>query len=564
MSQATCLCRQASLGWLGNPEESKEARKYLYRLNKAYGLRPPQTPPPPPPLPPENNATKEPVTVTVNVKLYTYAPPAKGSKAKPRKESKNKKFDHLFEKGESAHMKLIKEILAVFKITHLNISEKPCILKLSAPGVRAEACAISLEDVTEYDFVPTISAFINMHDLEKKLKKVRKNNTNTSDDSNADSEDDVDVGPLPSMPATSQSSFTRNDNDKFIKYLRDHKGEAGDGGNFKKVFWHSMVPYMEQYRTRGAPKSATSLKNKWNWHRAQYKAIKLIQSPSGWGAYDEEQGAGVNADTQDSWTEFTARHPECKPYARTRGIRGLTRCVFFAVFCCDRSDQCQQGASLGDDQPSQDADADADATMEEEEEEKELPQAMGEEEDDGFVIIESDRHKLLGSQNVNTTTSSSHNTAPKPSSSAATHGSTAAAATTSSKRRQPASASSALKRTSRVPPSVTVMQGMVDQLSAFNTTFRDSFGPPPSSGLPPTPVCRRDCAACVEEEDWMTAEAQAFFSMILEKDTPAMDTYMGKKGEESRKAYVKLKLQEHSYWSPPEKDVISNMFSSDF
>ena len=160
-------------------------------------------------------------------------------------------------------------------------------------------------------------------------------------------------------------------------------------------------------------------------------------------------------------------------------------------------------------------------------------------------------------------TSSSHNAAPTPSSSAATHGSTAAT-TTSSKRRQPASASSATKRTSRVPPSVTVMQGMVDQLSAFNTTFRDSFGPPPSFGLPPTPVRRCDCAARVKEEDWMRAEAQAFFSMILEKDTPAMDTYMGKKGEESRKAYVKLKLQEHSYWSPPEKDVISNMFSSDF
>ncbi|KAI5897285.1 uncharacterized protein SCHCODRAFT_0233828 [Schizophyllum commune H4-8] len=377
----------------------------------------------------------------------------------------------------------------------------------------------------------------------------------------------LEEGPSPSMPAASQSSFTRNDNDKFIKYLRDHKGEAGDGGNFKKVFWHSMVPYMEQYRTRGAPKSATSLKNKWNWHRAQYKAIKLIQSPSGWGAYDEEHGAGVNADTQDSWTEFTARHPECKPYAH-KGYPWFDEVdeIIPTTVPGAHVFTPSQGASSGDDQPSQDADADADATMEEEEEEeeKEPPQAMGEEEDDGFVIIESDRDELSGSQDVNTTTSSSHNTAPKPSSSAATHGSAATTATTSSKRRQPASASSALKRTSRVPPSVTVMQGMVDQLSAFNTTFRDLFGPPPSSGLPPTPVRRRDCAARVEEEDWMTAEAQAFFSMILEKDTPAMDTYMGKKGEESRKAYVKLKLQEHSYWSPPEKDVISNMFSSDF
>ncbi|KAL1721216.1 hypothetical protein EV715DRAFT_288350 [Schizophyllum commune] len=373
------------------------------------------------------------------------------------------------------------------------------------------------------------------------------------------------------MPAASQSSFTHNDNNKFIKYLFDHRGEAGDGGNFKKAFWNTMVPYMEQYRTRGAPKSATSLKNKWNWHRAQYKAIKLIQSPSGWGAYNEERGAGVNADTQDSWTEFTACHPECKPYAH-KGYPWFDEVdeIIPTTVPGAHVFTPSQGASSGDDQPSQNADADADAAMEEEEEEveKELSQVMGDEEDDGFVIIESDCAELLGSQDVNTTTSSSRNTAPKPSS-------------------LPASASLATKRTSRVPPSVTVMQGMVNQLSAFNTTFRDSFGllterhprevevlgsnpgqvtfvsqhgPPPSSGLPPTPVRRRDCAARVEEEDWMTAEAQAFFSMILEKDTPAMDTYMGKKGEESRKAYVKLKPQEHSYWSPPEKDVISNVF----
>ena len=41
---------------------------------------------------------------------YTYAPPAKGSKAKLRKESKNKEFDHRFEKGKSAYMKLIQLI----------------------------------------------------------------------------------------------------------------------------------------------------------------------------------------------------------------------------------------------------------------------------------------------------------------------------------------------------------------------------------------------------------------------------------------------------------------------
>ncbi|KAL1692204.1 hypothetical protein GGG16DRAFT_112350 [Schizophyllum commune] len=161
--------------------------------------------------PPENDVIKEPVTVTVNVKLYTYAPPAKGSKAKPRKESKNKEFDHRFEKGKSAYMKLIEEILSAFKITHLKIGEKPCLLKICAPGVRAEARAISLEDATEYDMfvdrinevayppnnvvrsVSAISAFIDMRDLEKKLKKVRKNSTNTSDDSDADSEDEGDM-----------------------------------------------------------------------------------------------------------------------------------------------------------------------------------------------------------------------------------------------------------------------------------------------------------------------------------------------------------------------------------
>ena len=60
--------------------------------------------------PPKNNVIEEPVTATVNVKLYMYAPPAKGSKAKLRKESKNKEFDHRFEKGKSAYMKLIQLI----------------------------------------------------------------------------------------------------------------------------------------------------------------------------------------------------------------------------------------------------------------------------------------------------------------------------------------------------------------------------------------------------------------------------------------------------------------------
>ncbi|KAL1658013.1 hypothetical protein GGF50DRAFT_92904 [Schizophyllum commune] len=54
---------------------------------------------------------------------------------------KNKQFNHHFEKGKSAHM----------KITHLKIGKKPCLLKICTLRVRVGACAISLEDATEYN-----------------------------------------------------------------------------------------------------------------------------------------------------------------------------------------------------------------------------------------------------------------------------------------------------------------------------------------------------------------------------------------------------------------------------
>jgi hypothetical protein len=69
----------------------------------------------------------------------------------------------------------------------------------------------------------------------------------------------------PNIPEGTQAKavWLPTDEQALVVFLKKHKAEAGDGGNFKGTTWAAAAVEMEKHRTKGAPKKAQSCQTKW-------------------------------------------------------------------------------------------------------------------------------------------------------------------------------------------------------------------------------------------------------------------------------------------------------------
>jgi hypothetical protein len=53
------------------------------------------------------------------------------------------------------------------------------------------------------------------------------------------------------------------DEEELVNFLIDRQAEAGDSATFKPVVWNAAALHLEQFRTKGGPKTANSCSSKW-------------------------------------------------------------------------------------------------------------------------------------------------------------------------------------------------------------------------------------------------------------------------------------------------------------
>jgi hypothetical protein len=60
-----------------------------------------------------------------------------------------------------------------------------------------------------------------------------------------------------------QCDWSVTDEEELVNFLIDRQAEAGDSATFKPVVWNAAALHLEQFRTKGGPKTANSCSTKW-------------------------------------------------------------------------------------------------------------------------------------------------------------------------------------------------------------------------------------------------------------------------------------------------------------
>ena len=61
-----------------------------------------------------------------------------------------------------------------------------------------------------------------------------------------------------------RSIWTFEDETCLIRFLLDHRAEAGNGANFKTSLWNAAGDELSKHVIKGGPKTAASCKSKWD------------------------------------------------------------------------------------------------------------------------------------------------------------------------------------------------------------------------------------------------------------------------------------------------------------
>ncbi|KIK26884.1 hypothetical protein PISMIDRAFT_94211 [Pisolithus microcarpus 441] len=116
---------------------------------------------------------------------------------------------------------------------------------------------------------------------------------------------------MPPKAANPKAQWCEEEVKALVKFLYDHRSEAGDNGNFKSSTYHATAGHIAPLLKDGPLKTSTAVKNKWTGYIQkiyqdieQYRAVRL-------GAHwDNKRGANIQGkDSEQVFEDFTKDHP---------------------------------------------------------------------------------------------------------------------------------------------------------------------------------------------------------------------------------------------------------------
>ena len=75
---------------------------------------------------------------------------------------------------------------------------------------------------------------------------------------------DTDTAAISASASKLRYDWLATDEAELINFLLDHQAEAGDSATFKLVVWNAAALHLEQFQTKGGPKTANSCSTKWS------------------------------------------------------------------------------------------------------------------------------------------------------------------------------------------------------------------------------------------------------------------------------------------------------------
>ncbi|KAL4070109.1 hypothetical protein V8B97DRAFT_1965628 [Scleroderma yunnanense] len=112
--------------------------------------------------------------------------------------------------------------------------------------------------------------------------------------------------------AMPQASWMDGDTDTLLDLVITHKALAGEGMNFKAIFWNTVSATLAN-PTKGGPKTAKVCMEKWKRLRKMFDVVDHIANTSGF-AYSLQSGANISLENEAMWNEFTKKYKNVSPF----------------------------------------------------------------------------------------------------------------------------------------------------------------------------------------------------------------------------------------------------------
>ncbi|KIK16361.1 hypothetical protein PISMIDRAFT_71967, partial [Pisolithus microcarpus 441] len=96
--------------------------------------------------------------------------------------------------------------------------------------------------------------------------------------------------------------WSDTDTTTLLNLVAAHKALAGEGLNFKVVFWNTVAAHLGN-PSKGAPKTGRACKDEWKRLRKTYDAIDQHCGRSGF-MYSLQLGANVGLKNEHLWNAF--------------------------------------------------------------------------------------------------------------------------------------------------------------------------------------------------------------------------------------------------------------------
>ncbi|KAH9933725.1 uncharacterized protein B0H18DRAFT_981763 [Fomitopsis serialis] len=308
-----------------------------------------------------------------------------------------------------------------------------------------------------------------------------------------------------------KAHWTDADVSTFLQVLKEHKAEAGDGGNFKAPTFKKASGELEKCRTKGAVKTWTSCRNKYAKLRETYKVVYDLSVQSGFH-WDNENGAAIDEDSEAVWQAYVEKHPEAEPF-RNKGwphFEDMKELMPSKVKGTHAFHPATQMSGC-----SADAGASRDATVD---------RSTPEPSDDGEA--NAARHSTPVAEAIEDTEHLELPATPPP----------------PPKRKAPASSSTSTQSSKRMrgPGQAAALNSLHEEFGVFNEMVRTVMAPDMSSQSTPSRKARAFKLA--QEEEGLDADEMVSLLDVFRKDASAADLYVQIKDRAVRRKWVDRQL----------------------
>ncbi|KIK20947.1 hypothetical protein PISMIDRAFT_46458, partial [Pisolithus microcarpus 441] len=105
--------------------------------------------------------------------------------------------------------------------------------------------------------------------------------------------------------------WTGADIDVLLDLAITHKASAGEGMNFKAIFWNAVSDTLSN-PSKGGSKTSKVCKEKWKKGKT-FEVINCIKNTSGF-AYSHELGANIGLENEAVWNDFIKKHKDANSF----------------------------------------------------------------------------------------------------------------------------------------------------------------------------------------------------------------------------------------------------------